>query len=100
LNRTVTEPLGTKSVGTTAKRSGSSVRRHLNATVPSWHATVEGVCVSAHRARPSNATHDTTNATHDIMSATHDIMNATHDIMNATHDIMTGGVRARDDWQR
>ncbi len=45
--------LTNKSVGTNATDLEPASRRFLKATVPSWSATIEGVRVAAHHARPA-----------------------------------------------
>lgn len=46
--------LTNKSVGTNASDLEPASRRFLEATVPSWSATIEGVRVAAHHARPGS----------------------------------------------
>lgn len=46
--------LTNKSVGTNATDLEPASRRFLKATVPSWSATIEGVRVAAHHARPGS----------------------------------------------
>ena len=46
-----------QSVGTIANDLTPAARRHLKATVPSWSATVDGVRVAAHHARPGSDMH-------------------------------------------
>lgn len=49
--------LGNKSMGTNATDLEIASRRFLKTTVPSWSATIEGVRVAAHHARPENDMH-------------------------------------------
>ncbi|MBK9129433.1 MAG: metallophosphoesterase family protein [Phycisphaerales bacterium] len=49
--------LTNKSVGTNAADLAPASRRFLEATVPSWSATIEGVRVAAHHARPGSDMH-------------------------------------------
>ena len=49
--------LGNQSVGTNASDLTAASRKFLKGTVPSWSATIEGVRVAAHHARPGSDMH-------------------------------------------
>jgi putative phosphoesterase len=49
--------LTSKSMGTNADDLSPAARRFLKTSVPSWSATIEGVRVAAHHARPENDMH-------------------------------------------
>jgi putative phosphoesterase len=66
--------LTSKSVGTNAADLEAASRRFLKAMVPSWSATIEGVRVAAHHARPGNDMHGvmpdaTADEVHEVLRA-------------------------------